>query len=351
MPNRQLILPENPLLVLPTLASSIGMNESIILQQMQYWILRTSNHRDGYKWVYNTYEDWAKQFPFWSVTTIRRAITKLENLGILVTGNYNQLKLDKTKWYRIDYQRVDDLFSSFFQQETEQDSPLDSPCDQSVSSELQTDFTEVTNLDRPLPESTSENTSKIYTVEKRAHANNPLTPHSFYEENGFGTIGGYISQKITQWCIDLSDELVIEAMKFAIENGSKTWAYVEAILRDWVDKQYTSVSEIHAARQRYKEIRSNKKPPNPNRKKEPNPFKTQVPSPEDLVRIGLSLGKTTDTIVSEVQQHLPLLDKEEITAIIKKRMNFNKESEKRTKERANRFEALLRKIQEEAQRI
>jgi DnaD/phage-associated family protein len=47
-----------------------------------------------------------------------------------------------------------------------------------------------------------------------------------------------MSEKITAWCNYLSDELVIEYMKFAVERGSKTWAYVEAILRDWVDKQY-----------------------------------------------------------------------------------------------------------------
>lgn len=109
----KLLINEEPLQVLPTLAKKVGLNEAIILQQIHYWNrINEKNNRnfyDGYYWTYNTYEDWQKQFPFWSTRTIQRAINRLEKLKLVVSGNYNELKLDKTKWYRINYKVLDIL--------------------------------------------------------------------------------------------------------------------------------------------------------------------------------------------------------------------------------------------------
>ena|SRR5690625_145506 len=98
-----LLIDENPLIVLPSLAKKIGLNEAIILQQIHFWINKKKNYRDGNYWVYNTYNGWSKQFPFWSVSTIRRSLKNLEKMGLIVTANYNKDLYDKTKWYSIDY--------------------------------------------------------------------------------------------------------------------------------------------------------------------------------------------------------------------------------------------------------
>ena len=104
---------KRPLIVNPELASLIGLNEAIIIQQIHYWLENCkkngSNYHDGHYWVYNTYNQWHEQFPFWNVDTIRRAIKKLEKSGLLITGNYNKLALDKTKWYTINYSKIDEL--------------------------------------------------------------------------------------------------------------------------------------------------------------------------------------------------------------------------------------------------
>ncbi len=97
---------DKPLIILPSLAEKIGLNESIVLQQLHYWLLESKNVKEGNKWVYNTYKDWQKQFPFWSEKTIQRTITKLENEGYILTGNYNKMRIDQTKWYRIDYDKL-----------------------------------------------------------------------------------------------------------------------------------------------------------------------------------------------------------------------------------------------------
>ena len=116
----KLLLNEQPLLIMPTLASKIGLNESIVLQQIHYWNTinekANNNFREGYYWTFNSYNEWTKQFPFWSVRTIQRTINRLENLKLIVSGNYNKLKIDRTKWYRIDYKILEALEQSPFGQ-------------------------------------------------------------------------------------------------------------------------------------------------------------------------------------------------------------------------------------------
>lgn len=73
-----LLIDEQPIMVLPNLATNIGLNEAIVLQQIHYWIGRTNNVRDGNKWIYNSYQNWNKQFPFWSLATLKRTLTSLK---------------------------------------------------------------------------------------------------------------------------------------------------------------------------------------------------------------------------------------------------------------------------------
>ena len=102
----RLLINEPPLQVLPSLAKEIGLNEAIVLQQMHYWLLKSSNEFKGVKWFYKTLEEWQTEFPFWSAMTIRRTLGSLEKQKIIKIGNFNKKKFDKTKWYTIDYQRV-----------------------------------------------------------------------------------------------------------------------------------------------------------------------------------------------------------------------------------------------------
>lgn len=112
-----LLLDNYPLIVLPELACAVGLNEAIILQQIHYWIEHNRknkhNFHDGRYWVYNSYSEWQKQFPWWTVITIKRTIGSLEKMGLLVSGNFNASKMDRTKWYSINYEKLKSLFPSY----------------------------------------------------------------------------------------------------------------------------------------------------------------------------------------------------------------------------------------------
>ncbi|MER2190645.1 MAG: conserved phage C-terminal domain-containing protein [Solibacillus sp.] len=102
-----LLINEPPLQVLPSLAVKVGLNEAIFLQQLHFRLLISTNVRDGHKWIYKTLAEWNEEFPFWSYDTLKRIVAKLEKEGYIVTTNaYNKLKMDKTKWYRIEYSKT-----------------------------------------------------------------------------------------------------------------------------------------------------------------------------------------------------------------------------------------------------
>jgi hypothetical protein len=99
-----LLLDEYPLLLLPKLACLIGVNEAVVVQQLHFWSRKSGQERDGFIWVHKTYEEWHQDFPFWSVETIKREFRSLEKSGHVVsTSKYNRMKIDRTKWYRIEY--------------------------------------------------------------------------------------------------------------------------------------------------------------------------------------------------------------------------------------------------------
>ncbi|MFC0297139.1 DnaD domain-containing protein [Geobacillus jurassicus] len=263
-----LLLDDQPLVILPQLAVAIGLNESIVVQQLHYWLEKSENVHDGYKWVYNTYEDWREQFPFWSESTIRRIITKLEKIGIIVSANFNRSKIDKTKWYRIDYDKLaqftqpsnqdeqttvqDDTSTAQNEQTTDE---IVAPSVQDEQSNCSNWPVEAFNLTRPIPDITAENTTEIKTEDDeedaRVHSFREII--QFVEQNGFGTVGSYIGEKIVSWVDDTSEELVLEALKIAVENGAKTWKYVETILRDWFEKGYRTVDQVRAAQLAFRE--------------------------------------------------------------------------------------------------
>ena len=106
----KLLINEQPLQVLPSLANIIGLNEAIVLQQLHFFLRISRNKIGGRSWVYNTINDWQAEFSFWSVKTVQRTIDNLEKSGLVVsTDKFNKMKMDKTKWYTIDYQKLSEI--------------------------------------------------------------------------------------------------------------------------------------------------------------------------------------------------------------------------------------------------
>ena len=92
--------------ICPELAAEIGLNESILLLQLDYWIAAAGKERDGRRWVYESLSDIQGAFPFWSRPTINRALHSLEEHELIVVGNYNRRKADRTRWFALNYETI-----------------------------------------------------------------------------------------------------------------------------------------------------------------------------------------------------------------------------------------------------
>jgi hypothetical protein len=104
-----LLFDEPPLVVSPTLACAIGLQEAIVLQQIHYWSSHSKCLHEGRKWVYNTYEEWAVQFPFWKPESIRKIVANLRAQGLVDVEKLSDDKANRTNYYAINYERLREL--------------------------------------------------------------------------------------------------------------------------------------------------------------------------------------------------------------------------------------------------
>lgn len=106
-----ILLNSNPLVLDKKLAVILGLNEALVLEQIHYWLevnkKEKRNYHEGRYWTYNTLNEWQEEFPFWSISTIKRIFKKLRDMKILEVGNFNVYQMGRTLWYTINYEELD----------------------------------------------------------------------------------------------------------------------------------------------------------------------------------------------------------------------------------------------------
>ena len=96
------------------LVKVFGLDRAVFIQKLHYWLNTESGVIiDRRRWVYNTLEQWHNQSPWWSARTIRRIISDLEELKVIVSAKINVELGDHTKWYTIDYGVMNQLEKNY----------------------------------------------------------------------------------------------------------------------------------------------------------------------------------------------------------------------------------------------
>lgn len=164
----KLLIDEQPLQFLPSLAKVLGNSDkALILQQINYWLNnpKVGTVVNGRRWIRNTVDEWHKQFPWIATKTVQRYLKDLEEKGILLTCNLNKLKFDRTKWYAIDYNELDKLTNALGQSDQmewdsqDQRKGTDSPADNGTPSPSQKGTDSPEQYHR-LPETTHKTTTE-----------------------------------------------------------------------------------------------------------------------------------------------------------------------------------------------
>jgi hypothetical protein len=76
-----------------------------MINHILFWInfnkrMKVNSH-DGITWMYQTIDEMCAHFPYLSYDQLQRLLSKLVAKGIIVKGNFNKWKSDRTNWYTI----------------------------------------------------------------------------------------------------------------------------------------------------------------------------------------------------------------------------------------------------------
>ena len=193
------------------------INTALILNQAIYYSSITKR-KDGF--FYKTYREWEEETGL-SQYQVSRSVKKLENMDLLET-KLKRAEGSPTLHYKV---LMDELQNSIIKK-------LNNGLSRNLIIEN---------------EETSQTRTKTYTETYTSSSSNAF---AFYENN-FGMMSPFISQNIEHWIDDLSEELVIEAMKIALKNN-KQFNYAEGILRDWHKRNIRTIDDVKAAEKEFK---------------------------------------------------------------------------------------------------
>lgn len=83
-----------------------------MIYNLAFWIRKNEangkHYHDGRHWTYNSMEAFSRLFPFWTAKQVRRILSSLVEQGVIVTGNYNENRFDKTAWYAFSDNYIED---------------------------------------------------------------------------------------------------------------------------------------------------------------------------------------------------------------------------------------------------
>ncbi len=88
-----------------SIAQKYSVNIATFLHNIAFWtqhnIANKKNFHEGLFWTYNTYEAFTILFPYWTYKQIRLIVSNCVDEGLLIEGNFNKSRYDKTKWYAL----------------------------------------------------------------------------------------------------------------------------------------------------------------------------------------------------------------------------------------------------------
>jgi len=87
------------------IAKKYGVNVAIFLNNVVFWVQKNiANNKhfyDGRYWTYNSVDAYTMLFPYWTKSQIETVIKNCISSDLILKGNYNSVKYDRTSWYAL----------------------------------------------------------------------------------------------------------------------------------------------------------------------------------------------------------------------------------------------------------
>jgi len=191
-------------------AAAIGLNESIALKQVHSLTTSTSTAKKrGNEWsISNTWASWRKYiFPFWSISTIRRAFNNLEKLGLIrvETEYHDNSGAVKTQWFFVNESKMTEI-------------------DCSASTPSQNEQGGLSKMNRGSVQ--NEQTQEITRDNKEITTPPAVTPMSLLA-NFVSHVTPGVKVKLNQWCETLGEKKVLFEMKMLMTQQKTTLTALE----------------------------------------------------------------------------------------------------------------------------
>lgn len=65
-------------------------------------------------------------------------------------------------------------------------------------------------------------------------------------QSEIGVLTPFIAESIEHWISDLSEEIVIKALKISVANNVRNWSYAQTILKNWASKNLKTIEQVNA---------------------------------------------------------------------------------------------------------
>lgn len=109
---------EYPIIASPMLCKELGLPAATFLQKLYYLLNETRKYKrkknltqhNNRKWWFHTYEDWTDTLGFFSISTIKRAVAKLKQMGLIEINKLDPNKSMRVNYYTINYKKLKDIF-------------------------------------------------------------------------------------------------------------------------------------------------------------------------------------------------------------------------------------------------
>lgn len=109
---------EYPIIASPMLCKELGLPAASFLQKLYYLLNETGRYKrkknltqhNNRKWWFHTFEEWASTLGLFSISTIKRAVSKLKELGLIEINKLDSNKSMRVNYYTINYKKLKEIF-------------------------------------------------------------------------------------------------------------------------------------------------------------------------------------------------------------------------------------------------
>ncbi|PTL37783.1 DnaD domain protein [Alkalicoccus saliphilus] len=228
---------------------------AMVLNQMMYWALRTKSASAfkqeivqgediTYGWIYKSSEELAEEMMMnVSACSMRTYLKKLVEKGFLAERSNPVQKWDKTKQYRVLWRAVEKAAedAGFKLEESWTSWKTSGPDGPSFSP------------NEKIPASMPENTEAVpETKTEITPETNSILPAAY--EKLFGKPGASVLKKLDDWrnstFFENGEAVTLYALEKAALYNARSFAYVEKMLRSWVDKGARTLESVKESAER-----------------------------------------------------------------------------------------------------